>query len=695
MRGIAEALMGEIEIPIFRGSDAFIKQQQADAKRAAYQNKARLNASSKQLWRMAQGANSAVLKKIHNGGTHTAKQLGNQLNYLFSKADGIFGNMVEFDAKNRTLTAEQRQEIVSQWSDPWTGDPKNGHTTHLLLSFPADISAHRAKPVAEAWCMEMFQSGKYVEGEEWAYVAALHTDRRNKHLHIIINNRGIEKDTWFYMAKGHAFDLDKMKERLVEIAEDQGMYLDKTSRVDRGILTYGTSRAELERAAREVDGKSEGADFVPLRVSHDSNNTYFKLPNRSRVPEVYRIDAKGIEHRVKARLSGSQLSVAERSQRWMLRYGSEYVCVGREPYENQRRGRALTDALEQIESNIGTLRSLAAFASLIDEDELAQKIEIAAETLEQGGIINPRNQEIAMDAETIQNRGDLSKAFDKWLDESEKDISKLPPADQRELRRELYEIAGEIVRDLGDDRGAQLMHHEARTALYQTELRDDAISSMGAEREISKDAAREVATQIKQAASDAGIEPGTIDERLALGAANAWQEREWIKQDILTVADKTGFDLSSEVGRGRVAEILDGFYDTAASIISQAVGVEHVADRDRLTRTLNTMADNYEKHGRVEFATDEQARSFGQDFRTRYGESSMARIAEGDTAALAVDFSDPDRRKVVALAVAESARVHQPVGMTLQQVREANKNLHERDGPEVDITRNRDNGHEL
>lgn len=691
---LADALLGEIEIPIFRGSDAYMKQQQAAFEAAARRDRLKASQSAKNLWRVAQGANSAIIKKIHNGGTHTAKQLSNQVDYLFGKADGIFGNMVDHNSKERSLTGDQRKEIVEQWSDEWSGDPKNGHTTHLLLSFPADVSAHRAMPVAQAWCMEMFESGKYAQ-DEWAYVAALHTDRRNAHIHVIVNNRGVENNSWFYMAKGHAFDLDMMKERFVEIAEDQGMYLDRSTRLDRGILTYAPSRAEIERAAREIDGKSDEAEFVPLRVSHDSNKTYFKLPARARIPDVYRIDGNGKEHRVKAQLDGSMLTVSDRSQRWMLRYGKDYVCIGRDPYENQRRGRALTDALAQIEENASTLRNLAVLASLISDDDLAQKITAAADTLEQGGIINPRNQEIIMDAETIQNRGDLANAFSNWLDQSERDIGTLSHADQREMRRELYEIASDIMRDLGDDRGAQLMHHEARTAIYQTELTGNTISSMGVDREISPDASRELSAKITEFASDAGIDQNVIAKRLTTGAANAWQEREWIKADILNVAETKGFDLSSEVGRNRVAELVDGFYDASARILANTVQVQHSPDHDRLVRTLGQMADTLGQHGKVEFSSDDDARSFGQDFRDRYGQDSMDRIAKGDTAALASDFPDAGRRTMVARAVAAAAKEHQPLGMTMQQARQAETNLNKVQAEELQHRRSKDNGHEL
>lgn len=300
-----------------------------------------------------------------------------------------------------------------------------------------------------------------------------------------------------------------------------------------------------------------------------------------------------------------------------------------------------------------------------------------------------------MDAETIKTRGDLASSFGKWLDDTEKDISRLPHAEQREMRSEFYQIAAEIVRDLGDDRGAQLMHHEARTALYQTQITSDTVSGIGQEKQVGEDGAREMKSRIEHLAEEAGLDRAKISERMNLGAANAWQEREWIKEDLLAVAYAKKIDLSSEEGRGRVADIVDGFYNAAAKVISQAIQVDLTPENDRLTRTLGHMADSLGKHGKVEFQNDDDARRFGQDFRERYGQDSMTRIAEGDTGALAVDFPDENRRRDVAKAVVAAARVHQPVGLTLEQVKQANERFAEQESAELDHTRNKDLGHEL
>lgn len=253
-KGLAEAVLGEIRPRGVSPKVARTLPQGAGPKRPARGGGLSLYA---RLWGAGQGGASVVLKKIHNGGTHSPKELGQQLDYLFSKATWCGGNAVDFDGRRQSLTPDERKEIVSSWTDHWQRNPKNGHTSHLLLSFPPEVSGRKARIIAEDWAADMFENPD-ARGDQWAYVAALHTDRAHPHVHVVVQNRGIDNDKWFYMAKGHAFDILSMKERLAEIASDHGVALETTSRVERGILTYCAGRAEIEdarragRAVREV-----------------------------------------------------------------------------------------------------------------------------------------------------------------------------------------------------------------------------------------------------------------------------------------------------------------------------------------------------------------------------------------------------------------------------------------------------------
>lgn len=119
------------------------------------------------LWRAGQGGASVVLKKIQSGGTHSARELGQQLDYLFSKATWCGGNAVAFDDRRQSLTPAERKKIVASWTDQWQRSPRNGHTTHLLLSFPADVSARKARIIAEDWAADMFENPE-ARGDQWA-----------------------------------------------------------------------------------------------------------------------------------------------------------------------------------------------------------------------------------------------------------------------------------------------------------------------------------------------------------------------------------------------------------------------------------------------------------------------------------------------------------------------------------------------
>ena len=245
--GVAEAVLGEIN---------FLRPQQGRVKAGGSSSPKRgfsFSTRASQLWRFSLGSNAAVLKKIGKGGTANAKELAAQMDYLFSKSASIFGNGVVLDADAKGLTKDERNDIVGDWVEDWRGSPKNGHTTHLLMSFPSHVRPEKAKLIAEAWAFEMFQSGEH-QDDVWSYVAALHTDKAHPHVHMVINNRGTVNDSWFFMAKEHVFNLDVMKERMVAIAAEEGVFLDATSRAERGLLTYGPSRAEIERA--RVEGRA-------------------------------------------------------------------------------------------------------------------------------------------------------------------------------------------------------------------------------------------------------------------------------------------------------------------------------------------------------------------------------------------------------------------------------------------------------
>lgn len=71
--------------------------------------------------------------------------------------------------------------------------------------------------------------------------------------------------------------------------------------------------------------------FSPTQIHDDGRKTYFKIAAGSPMPAIFRADSRGREFNVNATVRGTTITVAGRSERWVLRYDTEYVCVeGRE-----------------------------------------------------------------------------------------------------------------------------------------------------------------------------------------------------------------------------------------------------------------------------------------------------------------------------------------------------------------------------
>lgn len=552
-----------------------------------------------QFWRFALGSNAAIVKKIGKGGTANAKELSGQMSYLFSKSTAIFGNAVTHDPAAKGLAPEERKEIVGAWVEGWHGSPKNGHTTHLLMSFPSHVRPEKAQLIAEAWAFEMFQSGEH-QDDEWAYVAALHTDRPHPHVHIVLNNRGLANDSWFYMAKDHVFNLALMKERMVAIAAEEGVFLDATSRAERGILTYGPNRAEIERARRE----------------------------------------------------------------------------GRVPEERPREGRALEEALASFAQSADVMRGLQHVAVLTGLPEVSARIAEAETALRWGGVIHPFPP-VEADAE----RADLERHFNGWMAGTEEKIRQAPAAERMALREELHGYAEEIARALGDARGAALLRQRPQSEIYCIVLEEEKLRRGGEMVRLRPGAVDALRDGILAAASGAGLNPETIARRLETGAANAWEERDWIRADLFVIAGRRRLDLRDPVQASKVSGQLDGFYAKAKTLIDHAREQEQLEPNDRLVRTLHAMAGIMEAEGRIEFRGDAHAERFAKELRRRYGDRIVAELAAGQTEALAADVSDPEQQRWIARAVVSAAKSHVAFDLTLREVTEAGRRLRERIEP--------------
>lgn len=187
------------------------------------------------VWKSLTSTGSAFVKRIPGAGVQHQKQLAGQLAYVNGKAKGIFGFAPVVSIDDDAFSPADLDQMMSAWAQNWKGRPRNGHTSHMVLSFPDDVSQDAAFVIAQQWCAEMFEDQTHT-ADTWEYVAVLHTDTANPHVHVVLNNRG-EDGTWFSISSEGIFNPQMMRDRMTDIADTYGLRLESLTRADRGL--YG------------------------------------------------------------------------------------------------------------------------------------------------------------------------------------------------------------------------------------------------------------------------------------------------------------------------------------------------------------------------------------------------------------------------------------------------------------------------
>lgn len=80
-----------------------------------------------------------------------------------------------------------------------------------------------------------------------------------------------------------------------------------------------------------VLNRTSGANFTPIGISDDGRRTMFQVPPGAPIPSIFRADGQGQEYSVNTSVSGTIITVGARSERWVLRYGDQSVCVEGQP----------------------------------------------------------------------------------------------------------------------------------------------------------------------------------------------------------------------------------------------------------------------------------------------------------------------------------------------------------------------------
>jgi type IV secretion system T-DNA border endonuclease VirD2 len=243
------------------------------------------------------------------------------------------------------------------------------------------------------------------------------------------------------------------------------------------------------------------------------------------------------------------------------------------------------------------------------------------------------------------------------------------------MRDELYGYAIDIAKGLGDARGAQLLQMLPQTKIYATGLEGDRLTQGREAVELQPGAADRLKTDIVGKAVALGLSGDRMTERLETGAANAWEERDWVRSDLLALSGRRRVDLRNPDQSRKVVDDLEGFYEAAAKLTEHTRAHEVAPDNDRLLRALGAMGRIMQTDGKVEFRGDGHAERFADELRLRYGKGVVAELASGRTDALIGDFVDADQRRWIARAIVSSAKSHVAFGLTLKEARNAARSL--------------------
>ena len=203
----------------------------------------------------------AVVKMVRKGGASDVRGLKAQIAYL--SRDGTQPLQRSEAFMGAEIDEEQMASIETGWRMPPEGSGRADRTSHFIVSFPEDSVHTSAQRAGRAWAEEMFGSGNY-GSDSYDYYTAFHTDRAHPHMHVVVHRRGLDNGAWLKVSQRGDMNYDRMREVLVDVAGREGIELEATSRLARGIHDRPVPDAEYRSAL--IDDRAA----VPPEHTHET-----------------------------------------------------------------------------------------------------------------------------------------------------------------------------------------------------------------------------------------------------------------------------------------------------------------------------------------------------------------------------------------------------------------------------------------
>lgn len=623
-----------------------------------------------QGWRVANGSNAAVFKRIRNAGTHHPKQLAGQMAYINGKADLVFGNGIDYEMGDVALTEAAVEAMIEQWSDGWRGQPKNGHTTHLVLSFPGHVTAEQTASIVEEWCEDMFQA---VDAglDEWSYYAAVHLDQEHHpHVHVIVNNRGLRGGDWFYMAEGHDFSYQNMKQRMVEISEDYGVYLDASTRLERGIVEYAPSHAEYRRSIRlGIEPKGRARSGVDLDSAFGTMFAYaqqFRAMatvaesiEQSEMADRLRAAASDLEearpiyveggNKMEIDVNQHPADIRDALNAWALKNEEKIAALN----ENDRK--EVTDQLHKTLDHIETV---------LDRDF---KVEWTPPAAQLPAYSQSFSDAVVGDVQTLEK---LSYEYADYIaspDIEGREVTTKASLDDfwREKMVDTYVSTGKLPTEYS---AALEAVEAAYTDLSAGSLADGAKAMSG----------------FRQQATDAGLDPDRLQRRMEVGAINAREEEEWTVGDIEDVIKHQGLDGTNDEHVAKATAVVRALQDSIAGAIDEFANRHHEVNHVELRTTALQVANEVATYGEVAFSSPESEQKFIQQMRATYGSVGIMEMANNRPEMLNDITEDEAEQRAIIYAVLKHEEKHHQLGLQPESVSQGLDYNNPRPGHEID-----------
>lgn len=550
-----------------------------------------LSGSLLNKWNFAEGSRAAVFKKIASGGTHTRHQMRRQMDYINTKAQYTFG-FSDALTDDRRQSEASLEAIADSWEASWQGTPKNGHTSHLLISFPPDTAPRDAAAIAEEMCERAFGSEKEFADDRWEYIAALHTDRSHPHVHVLVNNRGVENGSWFYLSNklDAPFTYQGFRNLMVSVAQDYGVHLEATTRYERGDLQYSPSSAQWRQG--RVPGQRALTDRV-LGMLIDEADEWGEVAKAAKMVGNARV-----------------AEVADR----MIQGIATQNPISRKEFEM---------VLENVETPEDFAAAVRGWAEEVRDTVLTLPPEMQGKHFaEIDGVLSDmkRDYGLVIEVEGIAHPGPMANSLHADGDLLARRAEDYVP-EGRDIGRETLATAVEMfsagVSDEDDIRafpGAELGDNQIRD--YKTSLRAVELANVDYSFEARPGAVADFWQKFDELSGDAGI-----DRQYAKGV---------FENDLLSDDQKRDV-LSSAVDPERGPKIsADEMFDRVQDVRGEMRANIMTPDRDYLRSFMQRLTEREYPSAAPEFANRESEREYAAALRAEFGTRGFERMAEGD-----------------------------------------------------------------